>query len=721
VSRAGAIFRAVQRAACVVVLSLCGLCAAGLAAAQTLELDLRQTELSEIVDRIAAFTGERVIYDDRLRGRVTLTVPYEVDAREAMEMLHATLLLGGFAAVPGPAGSWKISPIQDANAALPWLRGTPDAQSSARVSTLVRLREVKVDAVARSLQPLLGDQGLMIQYPPTNSLIIATTEARLRRLLHLLRALDQASERVLRIVGVRYRDVDEIIALAREALQSKRVEGDAVRLVADARTGSILLDGPLEEVRRARDLVRRLDVPRPGKGSLHVVRILNADAQTLGEHLGSLADGSGPDALIGASYQVVVDGPTHSLVIEAAPATFAVLADLIAQLDVPAPRVAVEMQVIEVSSAGSVTLGFDALLPLTNADSLTDGTNILLGVGDARSTLQVEPTTVAGVSVAETLGIFPPDETFVVRGTRTPVLFPIDVGTETVVISGGGVQIRAEAGEVDVHSVIQPHLVMISGEEHRIVAGDNVPIPVSSADTTQLSNRTDVSIQREDTGVDMRVTPIVISDDLVRLDVELEVKDVVAPSAGVDASLGPTISTKEVSVQARLRSGDAMLIAALRDPSLREIESGVPFLKELPFVGQFFRTTRTSKEHRHLIVTAEALILTSASDQLAYSIQRRLAFERQLARVEPLDDKTDAPWAILVTTATTEDDAQAIAYGLGDLDRPIEIIPWSWHDRQYFDVYVTGFASLAETSPVSLALRRAAWQPSLTVVPEALQ
>ena len=308
------------------------------------------------------------------------------------------------------------------------------------------------------------------------------------------------------------------------------------------------------------------------------------------------------------------------------------------------------------------------------------------------------------------------------RATRTPVLIPIDVGPETVVLSGGGAQIRAEEGEVDIRSVIQPHLVMISGEEHRIVAGENVPVPVSSGDTTQLSTRTDVSIQREDTGVEMRVTPNVIADDLVRLSLELSVKDVAPSGSSVDSELGPTINTQELTLEARLRNGDAMVIGALRAPSFRESETGAPFLKDIPVLGQFFRTTRTRELNRHLIVTAQALILTSASDQLAYSVQRRIAFERQLARAEPLDDKTDDPWALLVTTASTQGDAEAIAYGIGtDLDRPVEVVPWIWHDRQYFDVYVTGFSTIAEASPVSIALRRASWQPRLTVVPEALQ
>lgn len=560
-----------------------------------------------------------------------------------------------------------------------------------------------------ALRPLVGDTGLLVAYEPTNSLIAAGTEAQLRRLLHLLRGLDDAAERDLRVVGVRYRDADEIASLATEVLEAEEPDKDGAvpSLVADPRTQSILIEGPRQAVLDAQALIRRLDVALPGRGGLHVVRLLNADPETLAEHLEGLGDGAGPATLAGTDYQVVVDLPTHSLIIRALPETFEELALLISTLDVPAPRVAVRLQVIEVSTTGNLTLGFDSLLPLNRFDDVNDGGAV---VGTGEFTGLIDPAAAALVGIE----VNPPDESFVARATRTPLLVPFG---DALIPIGGGVQVRADQGEATFDSVVEPFMVMVSGEEHRIVAGDNVPVPVTGGGTATSALVTSVSIERQDTGVEMRVTPKVLSDRAVRIALELDVSDVTASSG----DLGPTISQKQVAVDALLRDGEALVIAGLRDPLLTETVGGVPFLRRIPFLGWLFRTTSTQLRRRHLMVIAEASVLRSPAEDLAFSTQRRLASERELTRARVLAAQTEAPWALLVATRATDSEAREVADQLRQGAGEPQVVSWTWEDQVRFDVYLTGFGSVSEASRRAVALRADSWLPQLVPVLPSLR
>ena len=93
-------------------------------------LSFVDTELAEVVREVAKATGASFLFDDRLRGRVTISVVERVTPREAVEILHAALLSKGFAAVPSPGGAWRILPTGETGTAAPLTR--PRARRGAR-------------------------------------------------------------------------------------------------------------------------------------------------------------------------------------------------------------------------------------------------------------------------------------------------------------------------------------------------------------------------------------------------------------------------------------------------------------------------------------------------------------------------------------------------------------------------------------------------------------
>jgi hypothetical protein len=125
-----------------------------------LTLSFIDTELPEVVRGIAESTGTSFLFDERLKGRVTLSVVNRVSPAEAIEILHAALLGQGFAAVPSPGGAWRILPAGEGKAAAPIRRDGLSAQRVAPVTTLVRLHSASAQEIVATLERLAGRSNL---------------------------------------------------------------------------------------------------------------------------------------------------------------------------------------------------------------------------------------------------------------------------------------------------------------------------------------------------------------------------------------------------------------------------------------------------------------------------------------------------------------------------------------------------------------------------------
>ena len=78
------------------------------------QLDFNDVELSVVIDTIARLTGKNFIYDDRVRGRVTIVSPTEITVDQAYAVFESVLQVKGFTTVPAPGGAIKVIPMREA-------------------------------------------------------------------------------------------------------------------------------------------------------------------------------------------------------------------------------------------------------------------------------------------------------------------------------------------------------------------------------------------------------------------------------------------------------------------------------------------------------------------------------------------------------------------------------------------------------------------------------
>jgi len=685
-------------------------------------MQFANAELAEIVEKVARATGERFLFDDSLRGKLTLTSPERVSREEALELLHAALLLKGFVALPTPSGARKIMPLGSGGlGGAPWNPDAPGARSEAQTTTLVHLRSATAERVATALQPWLGATALAIAHPPTNAVILAGSEARLRELMTLVAEIDHDSGDELVVHRLRHRSAEDAAGLVLAALGTRVGARHGVEAWPDERTGALVLRASPEAMQDVRALLAEIDRPVQGEGSVGVLMLRYADPEALARLLGNLAAGNtshaapggaltpamaGGASLEGRDFGVAVHAPTHSVVLSADPETLGILEELIDELDRPPPTIDVEVLVLQVINDVALDLGFDAFIPLTSPKSPNDW--IASAFLNPRGGGLFQPGSGDG-------------PVYAARFTRAPLVLPfIDslgnpasliVPRESGVITANDVRVRSQ-------TLMRPHLRMLAGTEQEIFAGNNVPIPVSKTAADAASAfQTSVSVERQDVGIRLRVKPSVGEAGGVRLELDVNISSLAPSLAGSVEEVGPSLRQRRLTSTIHLNDNEFAVVGFAREAAVEQNEIGTPWLKDIPILGWAFKQTSDSNVTARLVIAVQARIERSPDERVADSIRRRLAFERSSQRLEPLAQSSTTAWALRVAARADEAEAQTIAARLSASARPARVTRWESSSGSVFDVTVSGFETLSEANDTALQLREEGYDPEVLVVP----
>lgn len=329
---------------------------------------------------------------------------------------------------------------------------------------------------------------------------------------------------------------------------------------------------------------------------------------------------------------VTADPATNSLIISAAPQDYQSLQRVIAELDVPRIQVFVQAIIVEVSAerardigvnwqaatniSGS-TLGVGQLNFGTLQNALTNPLGMTgLGIGLAsgsQCTINAAVNTAAAVASAATTG-----------STSSTVTVPCDIALMTAL-------------ETDTHSNVlsAPTLLTADNEEATIVVGENLPFVGSASATSALSGQIFNSVYRQNVGITLDIIPQVSQGDYVRLDIYEEVSNVV-PGTTNQASnpLGPTTTIRSASTTVMVQDHRTAVIGGLLSNESDIQRSAVPFLSDIPVIGNLFSENGSDKKKLNLLVFLTPHVVRTRDDLRALALDERQKFTDALGRRE---------------------------------------------------------------------------------------
>jgi general secretion pathway protein D len=655
------------------------------------KMDFKEAPIELVIETVAKLTGKSFIYDDRVRGNVTVIAGPDVTVEEAYKIFESILQVKGFTTVPAPGGMLKIIPIREAKESpidtVDGARGsTPDRDLF--ITRLIPLKFVKAETVNNTLKPLVSKDANVIAYAPTNTLILTDTASNIRRLMRIIEEIDvEIYSETIKVFPLKYAEAAQLATQlgeifgeetapgppgaprVRPRVRPAGVEGatDGVvgsvgepRFIVDERTNALIAIATRSALEQIENLIEMLDYQRKGTGKIHVYRLQNADAEEMADTLSSLGQGGGSrprtttqrpttpgagavpgapsgggggvTADLGDGVRVTADPPTNSLIIQATPETFSTLSEVIQALDTRRPQVLVEALIMEVDVDDAKDLGMGWLYNATyGAD---DDRRLILGQGDG----QVSPNDFGGTGLATA-----------VIGKLIDVPDPSDTdpsdGIDRISVPVIQGLMTASETDSDINIVSAPVVLTADNEEAEIIVGDNIPVPTSQVSTPSGQNvspnqngfDTSVNISRQDVGVTLRVTPQISEGDTVRLQIFQELSEV--QEGTLDSPQGPVTTNRKVENTVYVRDSEAVIIGGILSETQGNSEDKVPWLGDIPILGWLFKTTGESVRKTNLMVILTPHIVRSPTDLNRFTVERRERF-RDAAR-EGLDYSED--------------------------------------------------------------------------------
>jgi general secretion pathway protein D len=309
--------------------------------------------------------------------------------------------------------------------------------------------------------------------------------------------------------------------------------------------------------------------------------------------------------------QIVADTRSNTLVIVATEAEYDKIEAAIRRLDVMPMQVLVEVTVAEV----------------TLNNSLQYGTQFFLHNGSTQATLS--NATSSPTSIGSTSGT---------NSSLNPQLFPGTLAPNfpgfAIARTASSIQFALQAlkSVTNVRVVSSPSLLILDRQQGKLQVGDMVPTISQTAASVITTDAPIVnSVEYQQTGVILAVTPKINSGGLVTLDINQQVSQVVNTTSSTINS--PTFQTRQIASKVAVRDGETISLAGLISDNKSVGNSGLPWLNDIPVLGHLFSTQTNSDVRTELIVLLSPHIVYDEHDARALTLElrRKLAAPSSIA------------------------------------------------------------------------------------------
>jgi general secretion pathway protein D len=569
--------------------------------AENVTLNLKDADIRALINTVSEVTGKNFIVDPRVKGKVNVVSSRPLDEEGVYQVFLSILEVHGYAAVPS-GQVIKILPAADAKSS----GGVPVEEQDFGDEVVTRVFTVKhIDAnsLVPILRPLVAQQGHIVGYPSSNSLIISDTARNINRIRHIVARIDVPSADEIEVIPLRHSSATDVVRVLSALTKADKGKGGvAPTLVADERTNSVLLGGGQAERLRLRAIIAHLDTPTEDSGNTQVVYLNFANAADLAPILTSVSTGIAPEAKgkaagarNGELINIQADEATNALVITAPADVMRTLRSVIGQLDVRRAQVAIEAVIAEVSNTKVKELGIQfksANSGITNGSSGTLAGSNLPGTGQGINELGQSPL---DLGLGLTLGYF----------SGTSSVFGTDVLDFTALI-------RALSTDDNTNVLSTPSLVTLDNEEAEIIVGQNVPFLTGTTQTTGGLANPFQTIEREDVGLKLKIKPQINEGSAIRMDIEQEISSLTTSSSTVDV----VTSKRAIKTSVVVDDGSMVVLGGLIEDNLVEGIQKVPGLGDIPVLGHLFQSKNVTKTKTNLLIFLRPQIMRSSQKML---------------------------------------------------------------------------------------------------------
>ncbi|MEX5216145.1 MAG: hypothetical protein NW703_18525 [Nitrospiraceae bacterium] len=323
-----------------------------------------------------------------------------------------------------------------------------------------------------------------------------------------------------------------------------------------------------------------------------------------------------------APVQVFADKATNAVVISSTKNAYVMLESVIRGLDTKRNQVFVEAVILEV--------GVDRLRQI--------GTDPVQAVGAAKS--------------GDVQGLFGLNRAPEDIATIAQILSGATSGNTLTILDTLNIRVFLQLlmTMTDTNILSTPQVLAADNQKAKIVVGENRPFPTGQAQG--ITGGTLVTIERKDVGVTLEMTPQVLDDGLIRIEVKQEITAIaenVSQTIGTGTSsvpVGPTTTKRAMETTTVAKDGQTIVVGGLVRDNVTLIERKIPLLGDIPWLGWLFRFQGKQSEKLNLLVFLTPHLVRDEVDMV--ELNRRKAQESDVVqRLNRVDEPTAAQRKIL--------------------------------------------------------------------------
>ena len=451
-------------------------------------------------------------------------------------------------------------------------------------------------------------------------LIISDRANNVDRLLNIVQRIDQSNDNDIEIVSLSHASAAEIVRVLTVLARAPKSDGtpSQISLVADTRTNSVLIGGEKTGRLKIRALIAHLDTSLEDGDSTRVRYLRYADAESLAgkllQHFSQQNRSTSNSGQSGDNQNINVwaDKQTNAIIVNAPPKMMRSLMGIVDQLDIRRLQVLVEAIIVEIVADRTSELGVtwatdgsknDNLVGVTNFPSMGSGVIQLAGINNANNT-NINPSALIGEGIS------------------------LGVGKITKEGTSFGAILRALEGIADTNIISTPSIVTTDNEEASLNVGQEVPFVTGSFSNTGGTGSVNPfqTIQREQVGVNLTITPQINEGDSILLKISQEISNISQSASG---AVDLITNERTINTTVIVGDGDILVLGGLLEDQLRESDQRVPILGSIPIIGTLFKSKKTSKVKTNLMVFIRPTILENP-EQATFETNKKYNYIRDL-------------------------------------------------------------------------------------------
>lgn len=577
---------------------------------QAWTVNFNDSDIQEVIKFIAGATGKTIIIDPKVRGPIKVINTKPLNAKELYELFLASLDVHGFTAVES-GNIVRIVMNRDArNLPIPTENSVKN-KDDLYITQVIPLKNTSAAKILAALRPLVPQYGHLTTYEPSNALIITDTRANVARMNELVIQLDKIGMTHTDVVQLKYANAADVVSMLSQLEKPDPNRGMTTAppvIVADKRTNAVVISGDDLTRQRLKLLIDDLDRPQSRNSNVRVIYLKYAKAEEVSKVLSGLlqsvggkpAEGAPPTATQAA---VQADEATNSVLITADVETMDTLISVVDSLDIRRLQVLVEAIIVEITGNNQKEIGIEWMYQANDAGfgGFAPGSGLSGVAGPALSLLDDPDSTNALGSLAS--GIV---------SAKAPIFGVGRLGRNLDFLTVLKLLQRSESSNI----LSTPSLLTTDNSEASILVGEQVPFVTGSYSGLggNMGGGTNNSfaspfntVNREDVGIKLQVTPHINEGDSLVLDIEQEISSVLGDTQ--NSPNGPTTSKREIKTQILAGDGQTVVLGGLIQDQVNKGDQRVPVLGSIPVLGHLFRSQSASKRKTNLLIFLKSTII----------------------------------------------------------------------------------------------------------------